>query len=232
MKNIAPIETIYKGCRFRSRLEARWAVFFDAAGIEWKYEPDGYSRVVAWDEGGQAVRSTSYLPDFWLPATQTWVEVKGSDEALQLDAPKLSEILDFGSPMPGLDESYSECSKHRTSGLMLLGDIPNQDKWGTTLHPIVQHHQGLHIAWAYFCGIGVLRAPLNSGLNQSAEEVFYSRVGIPATRTCIESDPSQWTCKSELIEMRFSQQRIVDAYMSARQSRFEHGQVGAPTSWR
>lgn len=27
---IKPIETRYKGCRFRSRPEARWAVFFDA----------------------------------------------------------------------------------------------------------------------------------------------------------------------------------------------------------
>ena len=37
--NIKPIETIYKGYRFRSRLEARWAVFFDALGIEYEYEP-------------------------------------------------------------------------------------------------------------------------------------------------------------------------------------------------
>ena len=31
---IAAIETKYKGYRFRSRLEARWAVFFDALGIK------------------------------------------------------------------------------------------------------------------------------------------------------------------------------------------------------
>ncbi len=36
------IETHYAGCRFRSRLEARWAVFFDAIGIEWQYEPQGF----------------------------------------------------------------------------------------------------------------------------------------------------------------------------------------------
>lgn len=38
---IKPIETRYAGCRFRSRLEARWAVFFDALKIEWEYEPEG-----------------------------------------------------------------------------------------------------------------------------------------------------------------------------------------------
>lgn len=30
---IKAIETSYAGCRFRSRLEARWAVFFDTLGI-------------------------------------------------------------------------------------------------------------------------------------------------------------------------------------------------------
>ena len=39
------IATTYRGVRFRSRLEARWAVFFDAMGWRWEYEPfdaDGY----------------------------------------------------------------------------------------------------------------------------------------------------------------------------------------------
>ena len=30
MNRIKPIQTRYKGFNFRSRLEARWAVFFDA----------------------------------------------------------------------------------------------------------------------------------------------------------------------------------------------------------
>ena len=33
------IETIYGGIQFRSRLEARWAAFFDAIGWSWVYEP-------------------------------------------------------------------------------------------------------------------------------------------------------------------------------------------------
>lgn len=37
--NIAPIPTTYNGVQFRSRLEARWAVFFDLMGWEWEYEP-------------------------------------------------------------------------------------------------------------------------------------------------------------------------------------------------
>ena len=50
------IETEYKGYRFRSRLEARWAVFFDACGVRWEYEPEGF------DLGNGQM----YLPDFLL----------------------------------------------------------------------------------------------------------------------------------------------------------------------
>lgn len=63
---IKAIETRYKGYRFRSRLEARWAVFFDALHIPWEYEKEGFDL-------GSAGR---YLPDFWLPSLRAWVEVK------------------------------------------------------------------------------------------------------------------------------------------------------------
>ena len=42
MNEIKAIETEYNGYRFRSRLEARWAVFFDAMGIKYEYEPEGF----------------------------------------------------------------------------------------------------------------------------------------------------------------------------------------------
>lgn len=60
------IETKYKGYLFRSRLEARWAVFFDAMGIEWEYEPEGF----VLDDG------TYYLPDFYLCTLGCYFEVK------------------------------------------------------------------------------------------------------------------------------------------------------------
>lgn len=60
------IETRYKGYRFRSRLEARWAVFFDALGVAWEYEKEGFELgALGW-----------YLPDFWLPQVRMWAEVK------------------------------------------------------------------------------------------------------------------------------------------------------------
>lgn len=63
--SIRALETHYRGYRFRSRLEARWAVFMDAARVRWEYEPEGY------DLGG-----TRYLPDFWLPENRTFLEIK------------------------------------------------------------------------------------------------------------------------------------------------------------
>ena len=56
MKKIKAIETEYKGYLFRSRLEARWAVFFDFCGVDYEYEPEGY------DLGNDQ----AYLPDFIL----------------------------------------------------------------------------------------------------------------------------------------------------------------------
>lgn len=69
------IETRYAQCRFRSRTEARWAVFFDALGIKWDYEPEGYE-----------LPSGRYLPDFFLRLPEPtrwsgggyWVEIKGA----------------------------------------------------------------------------------------------------------------------------------------------------------
>ena len=39
---IKSIDTEYNGYKFRSRIEARWAVFFDAVGLKYEYEKEGY----------------------------------------------------------------------------------------------------------------------------------------------------------------------------------------------
>lgn len=61
---IPGIPTIYGGRRYRSRLEARWAAFFDRLGISHEYEPFDLGR---------------WSPDFLLPSPATGfvlVEVK------------------------------------------------------------------------------------------------------------------------------------------------------------
>jgi galactose-1-phosphate uridylyltransferase len=62
------IETEYKGILFRSRLEARWAIFFDALKLEWVYEPDCF--VLS--------NNQKYTPDFYIPKYKLYIEVKPS----------------------------------------------------------------------------------------------------------------------------------------------------------
>ena len=82
---IKAIETEYNGYRFRSRLEARWAVFFDAAGIEYQYEPEGF----------ELRDGTKYLPDFYLPWFKCYVEIKPKsiDQSDERQAKKKLESL-------------------------------------------------------------------------------------------------------------------------------------------
>lgn len=53
---MTPIPTTYRGVTYRSRVEARWAVFFEAMGWPAVYEQQGLDLDGVW-----------YLPDFWLP---------------------------------------------------------------------------------------------------------------------------------------------------------------------
>jgi hypothetical protein len=66
MSSIKAIETVYNGYRFRSRLEARYAVMFDTLGIKYEYEKEGY------DLGELGL----YLPDFWIAEFGCFAEVK------------------------------------------------------------------------------------------------------------------------------------------------------------
>ncbi len=61
-----PVPTRYRHVLFRSRLEARWAVFFDALNLKWHYEPEGFA----------LADKEWYLPDFWLPEVGWFCEVK------------------------------------------------------------------------------------------------------------------------------------------------------------
>ena len=117
MNRLRAIETEYKGYRFRSRLEARWAVFFDACGVKWEYEPEGYDL-------GNAIY---YLPDFLLHGVtidhasyerncDIYVEVKG--EMNDRDAEKINKFFSAG---------YSEENDWGVSRspVLVVGSIPD-----------------------------------------------------------------------------------------------------------
>lgn len=89
---IKAIETEYNGYKFRSRLEAKWAVFFDLAGIKYEYEPEGYKQ----EDGAQ------YLPDFYLPDANVYAEVKGQWQGWEDDIKRMSKFLTVDSPFRGI----------------------------------------------------------------------------------------------------------------------------------
>jgi hypothetical protein len=89
LASLKPIETRYNGYHFRSRTEARWAVLFDALGIKYEYEKEGYELICG-----------PYLPDFWLPfpnelnfsgypGAGNWIEIKGCEPSQD----ELSKLL-------------------------------------------------------------------------------------------------------------------------------------------
>jgi len=108
---IKPIETHYNGYRFRSRLEARWAVFFDTLGIHYEYEPEGYDlSSVGHADKMLAPEDMWYLPDFFLPNLGCYVEIKPLDVPDVIALTKCSVLANNGEHevlivmgMPGPD---------------------------------------------------------------------------------------------------------------------------------
>jgi len=99
MSEIKAIETEYNGYRFRSRLEARWAVFFDIASIKYLYEYQGF---VLND-------SRNYLPDFYLPKFNVFVEIKSDRSHDDGKARKFAEsFTDFDKEYGGIILCYGD----------------------------------------------------------------------------------------------------------------------------
>jgi hypothetical protein len=198
----APIETRYAGHRFRSRLEARWAVFFDALGIRWEYEPQGF--VIPRSGGG----STPYLPDFLLPECGTWVEVKGSEDSLDhglmedaavhlpraWGAPTLLLLGPIPEPLPESEDlgwlglSADTCDY----GYEFDGPVCEDAYWG-------------------FGGFADRRAP--------------ERLDISSATAYQTEDAWLEPCHSHQSMNRYP--GVPHAYTAARSARFEHGESGA-----
>jgi hypothetical protein len=199
MSNITAIETRYAGCRFRSRLEARWAVFFDACGIRWEYEPQGFI----------GARGHHYLPDFYLPDAHSpmphahlgsgsnpcgiYVEVKGSDQQLRADWTRIAYSIEYQA---------TPCAR----GLLILGPIPR-----------------VPVPWPlayWFEGITYDLVDVSSVTNNST----YAALGHFDYGTCDDDFPDGLSIDKHkyLIKNHVKP----DAYKIARSARFEHGEEG------
>lgn len=83
-------EPLYKGRRFRRQLDAKWAVFFDALGLSWRYETEPI------DLGGEP-----YRPDFYLPKWDTYLEVQPDLPTADFGDGFVSVFGDFGTGRVG-----------------------------------------------------------------------------------------------------------------------------------
>lgn len=115
---ITAIQTEYKGHCFDSRLEARWAVFFDACGVDWEYRPTIFNL-------GDGIK---YCPDFLLHKVvgrfcgDLYVEVKG-----QMDSASAAKIDRFTAR---IEARRGEAD---SKPILIVGNIPNGNLIGTIL---------------------------------------------------------------------------------------------------
>ena len=225
MSAIKAIETYYKGHHFRSRLEARWAVFFDALNIEWSYEVEGFEwppRPAGPDYGFDSnpeLFGGHYLPDFWLPSIETWFEVKG--------------------PEPDVEEwrilhEFSEIADGRL--VIAVGDIPHStDLCGYTKEkPWAEGHLGLqtqgdfNYAWCScpWCGKFGIEYEAR-GARVCAYET-HADLWMGGTEDQLHSSRA-WRGSPVYYDKAYSgnDPRILWAYDEARSARFEHGQSGS-----
>lgn len=198
MKKMKPIQTEYKGYLFRSRLEARWAVFFDACGVEWEYEPEG----IVLSDG------TEYLPDFYLIDFHCYFEVKrkgirDTDEGLEaegkisngMDCDRWAGIIAYGDPVD--DDLTIFCQETDDGG---GGSYENEVTIG--IHP----DTGKPCLFAYTDGRG--RCFMTSFAEDDSAEIPMATCGYG--KYCYKD---------------FVTEEVAAARKLARQARFEHGET-------
>jgi hypothetical protein len=224
---IAPIPTRYAGCHFRSRLEARWAVFFDTLGVRWEYEPQGFE--IGWYE-----RRWMYLPDFYLTDLGVWVEVKGSETQIDYDMILAAVVPHQGLPLDPSGTPVPDPSRARDR-LLILGPVPKPPTcrhWHSSLQfwkgDVFQDYIGFLDNKRFFpsspnptygCDVDH-----NFKFGDDCNGVTPENVFFPLTQTMTApfADPRH---RDHLWHVPSPQ--VIRAYTAALSARFEHGQSGA-----
>lgn len=148
-----PIETTYAGCRFRSRLEARWAVFFDTLGVTWTYEPQGYEVT---DGHREPIR---YLPDFFLPGLGLWVEVKGEMTVDELETACVASYDERGGLPVDLAGTPADDTRRNRDRILILTDVPRVTRSRVPVHRVTHFHKGaVYLNPAIWAASGQLQA--------------------------------------------------------------------------
>ena len=219
MSVITPIETLYNGYRFRSRLEARWAVFLDALGVDYMYEPQGFVT-----EDGE-----TYLPDFKVKCYGTrgfapyaapfdlYIEVKGEG-----DSQSERKLLSFAKNMEDMELRDSAYGDRKGCPVLVVGDVPNitceADLTDAAVFGSYDRVRGFNTI-----------CPFNYQLIDGDYFAAY-----PAVRNgCffLYGDDCNYILDDNGEPMG-EDQRIMRAYQIARTARFEHGETPNPEMLR
>lgn len=208
--DIKPIETIYNGYRFRSRLEARWAVFFDAANIKYQYEQEGFD----------LSNGIYYLPDFYLPDFDVYVEVKGDTESGRKEIEeKCEKAIAWGGPI---------------KQLLILSDIPEGRSidGGIWHFPIIYWRaDGRFWGWWFFHDYGDECIGSISSANYTNSHFYCMReksikaVSDENLRRPRTKYDSEFTITDHIMIQENTNNNTFAAFRSARQARFEHGET-------
>lgn len=211
MTDIKAIETRYNGYRFRSRLEARWAVFFDKCNIRYEYESEGY----------ELPNGEKYLPDFYLPDLDVHVEVKrNTPEGIKEVLKKCDKAISWGGPI--------KC-------IVILSDVPKPrtNDGGLWHFPCVYWAPGLPTwGWFFFSDSGELDGG-NGEVSFSTFPGSWSTKTIAAQtdaalfKKLLEQLPKRVEFFDRLISIGGSypdNSGVFDALEAARSARFEHGE--------
>lgn len=189
------IPTLYGGVWFRSRLEARWAVFFTRIGLDWVWEDQRYR-----------AEPKSYLPDFLLPKLRLRIEIKPTMDDRH-DGPALLAAFNLWQDFANKVLDDGTC---RTA--MFIGYIPNPDMVGVR-GPL---HEGAWlsgptIVTADEYGYAWCTCPSGRHI-----DIAMGADGNRIECTCPRSS-DEWPCPTG------DDPRILNAYAAARSERFEYG---------
>lgn len=233
METIKAIETVYNGYRFRSRLEARWAVFFDTLGVKYEYETANLC-----DATGHR-----YLPDFLLPDQYVWLEIKpvmpdekyinrllGVAEAIKRDYSLRAQLIALSVGDPWLDPNT------RQHAYQLLRPSAHFDRGNSQFSFVLDSKWPLFWVECPCCGLIAIDSAGVYGWYRDETWGFYC--WICDARECpgrchAQTDANAfWFYKGTIVVRRLpgyltDTPRLMAAYAAARQARFEFGESGA-----
>jgi hypothetical protein len=153
--------TAYNGTLFSTRTEARWACFWHLLCVPYLYQPEQF----------ELEPDRIYLPEFYLPTLNLYVEIKGGQSPSVLDASKSIRFVSMTNNALCLFHGHP-----LAYGIKVLPDMTNEDcgtkrgnyrfdmdaqgqiylrefrKRRAALHPDVQRAVDLAMAWDFVAG--------------------------------------------------------------------------------